>query len=361
MKRKNTKLVKSIQPVVDKKYTAFLKAAKDKILTTRIQIARAACHEQIKLYWWFGQQIVEKQELFGWGKSVIEQLAKDLTVSFPNSSYGFSSRNLWEMRLFYLEYRKYTNLQQLVAEIPWGQNLVILHKVKDINARKYYLHATYQMGWTRNTLVLQIDSQAYERQALAKKQNNFAKALPQHLAEQADKAIKDVYMLDILGLNQPILERNIELSMVNKIKDVMLELGYGFTFVGNQYRIVSPNGTENFIDLLFFNRPLKALIAMELKVGKFKPEYAGKMNYYLNLLDDLVKEEWENPSIGIILCNERDHIDVEYALRGINKPVGVSEFKLTRSLPKKLIGKLPDVETIKTEILKEIKKKIHEN
>ena len=161
-------------------------------------------------------------------------------------------------------------------------------------------------------------------------------------------------MLDTLGLTGPALEAEVEASIVSKIKNVMLELGYGFTFVGSQYRIVAPSKTESFIDLLFFNRHLKSLIAMEIKMGKFKPEYAGKMNYYLNLLDDLVKEEWENPSIGIILCTERNHIDVEYALRGIEKPVGVSEFRLTRTLPNELNGKLPEASLLETKILKEL-------
>lgn len=265
------------------------------------------------------------------------------------------------MRRFYLEYKDYPKLRQLVAEIPWGQHLAILNKVKDIKAKEYYLEATHQMGWTRDVLTLQINSQAYERHALAPKQHNFENALPKHLAEQADRAMKDVYMLDTLGLTRPVLEAEIEGSMVRKIKEVMLELGYGFTFIGNQYRVVAPSGTEIFIDLLFFNRQLRCLVAMELKAGKFKPEYTGKMNYYLNLIDDLVKEEWENPSIGIILCAERNHIDVEYALRGLDKPIGVSEYRLTRTLPNELSGKLPEVEKLEAEILKELNMAEEEN
>lgn len=339
---------------LDSRYKEFLESAKNKILSTRIRIAKAACQAQINLYWWFGQQIVESQEKYGWGKSIVERLAKDLARDFPDATYGFSARNLWEMRLFYLEYKGYPKLQQLVAEIPWGQHLVILHRVKDVKAREYYLEATREMGWTRNTLTLQVNSQAYERQALASKQHNFERALPKHLAEQADRAMKDVYMLDTLGLKKPVLEAEIEISMVNKIKDVILELGYGFTFIGNQYRLVAPSGTESFIDLLFFHRQLRSLIPVEIKSGKFKPEYAGKMNYYLNLLDDLVKEEWENPSIGIILCTDRNRIDVEYALRGIDKPVGVSEFKLTRTLPEGLMGMLPKAKKLEDEILREL-------
>lgn len=257
------------------------------------------------------------------------------------------------MRQFYREYHDDTNLQQLVGEIPWGQNLAIMAKVKDRDARQYYLKATIEMGWSRNVLVHQIESQAYERHHLADKQHNFQKALPEHLAEQADHAMKDVYMLDMLGVEKPVLETELESRMVSKIKDVMLELGYGFAFIGNQYRIVA-NNNEYFIDLLFSNRRLNALVAFELKVGRFKPEYAGKMNFYLNLLDDYVREPNENPSIGIILCKERDHFEVEYALRGIEKPMGVSGYELTRTLPPELRNKLPDPELLEDEIRKEM-------
>ncbi len=257
------------------------------------------------------------------------------------------------MRQFYQEYQGDTNLQQLVGEIPWGQNLAILAMVKDRDARQYYLKATIAMGWSRNVLIHQIESQVYERHQLAEKQHNFQSALPEHLAEQADQTMKDVYMLDMLGVEKPVLEAELESRIVSKIKDVMLELGYGFAFIGNQYRIVA-NNKEYFIDLLFSNRRLNALVAFELKVGSFKPEYAGKMNFYLNLLDDYVREQNENPSIGIILCKERDHFEVEYALRGIDKPVGVSGYGLTRKLPPELHNKLPDPELLEKEMRKEM-------
>ncbi|OYZ36158.1 MAG: hypothetical protein B7Y25_08215 [Alphaproteobacteria bacterium 16-39-46] len=342
----------SLSHSTDTNYVKFLETTKNKILSTRVRIAKAACQEQISLYWWIGKHIIDSQEKYGWGKSIVETLAKDLSKFFQGSTYGFSARNLWDMRRFYLEYKEFPDLRQLVADLPWGQNLVVLNKVKNIEARRYYLEAARQMGWTRDILTLQINSNAFERHALPKKLHNFEQALPKHLAEQADRSMKDIYMLDTLGLTRPMLEAEVEAGMVNKIKDILLELGYGFTFVGNQYRIVAPSKTESFIDLLFFNRHLRLLVAVEIKMGKFKPEYAGKMNYYLNLLDDLVKEEWENPSIGIILCTERNHIDVEYALRGIEKPVGVSEFRLTRTLPEELSGKLPDAALLETEILK---------
>ncbi len=333
-------------------YRQFLDEVKGEIRQTKVHVARSANRELIQLYWRLGKAITEKQAALGWGRSVVERLAQDLRKVFQGRS-GFSTQNLWYMRQFYLEYQEDEDLQQLVGEIPWGQNLAIMAKVKDRNARHYYLKSTLEMGWSRNVLVHQIESQAYERHQLADKQHNFDKALPEHLAEQANQAMKDVYMLDMLGVEKPVLEAELEASMVAKIKDVMLELGYGFAFIGNQYRIVA-NDNEYFIDLLFSNRRLNALVAFELKVGRFKPEYAGKMNFYLNLLDDYVREPNENPSIGIILCKERDHFEVEYALRGIDKPVGVSSYELTKQLPPELKNKLPDPALLEKEIRKEM-------
>jgi predicted nuclease of restriction endonuclease-like (RecB) superfamily len=208
-----------------------------------------------------------------------------------------------------------------------------MSRVEDPKAREYYLRNTRDLMLSRSMLTLQIKNQAYEYQALAKKHHNFQDTLPNKLAIQADQALKDIYTFDALGVTQPIVEAEVESKMVEKIKYVMLTLGYGFTFVGNQYRI-RQNNKDYYIDLLFYNRRLQSLVAMEIKMGSFKPEYAGKMNFYLNLLDDYVREPHENPSIGIILCSERDHFEVEYTLRDINKPVGVSEFRITKNFLK---------------------------
>lgn len=334
-------------------YAEFLNTIKSRIRRAQISASRVLNKGLIGLYWSIGKDIVEKQKKLEWGKAVVEKLAKDLQKDLPTTQ-GFSARNLWNMKRIYEEYADHAILQQLVAEIPWGQNLLILEKVADKNARKYYLKATAEMGWSRNVLLNQIKAKAYERHQLSPKQHNFEKALPVHLAEQADKAMKDVYMLDFLGITKPVIEREIENRMVIAIKDVLLELGYGFAFLGNQYRIKA-NKKEYFIDLLFYHRRLKCLVAVELKAGAFQPEYAGKMNFYLNLLDTYIKEKEENPSIGIILCADRDKFEVEFALRGIDKPVGVAEYRLTTKLPKTLVGKFPDAKKLKREILKELK------
>lgn len=347
------KKIQNTQQQSTSDYAQFLHNIKTRVQHARIAASRSVNRELIALYWSIGKDIVEKQEELGWGKSVVEQLSKDLKKEFPGTE-GFSARNLWDMRRFYEEYQSDTNLQQLVAEIPWGHNLLILNKIKDQNEREYYLRATAEMGWSRNVLLHQIMAQAYERHQLSPKQNNFEKALPEHLAEQAEKAMKDIYALDFLGITEKVVERELENRLVASLKDFLLELGVGFAFLGNQYRIKAGNN-EYFIDMLFFHRKLNCLVAIELKSGPFQPEYAGKMNFYLNLLDDFVKEKAENPSVGIILCTDRDHFEVEYALRGIQRPVGVSQYHLTTELPKEFAGKLPDAEALKREILKGLK------
>lgn len=330
-------------------YQKFLSQATLQIRQARTRAAQSVNAEIISLYWWLGEHIVYHQNLHSWGKSVVEQLSKDLKCVFPGAKFGFSPQNLWYMRQFYLEYKDKPDLQQLVGEIPWGQNIIIMSRIKEDSEKLYYLSATKEQAWTRDTLSEQIKSDAYARHQLPNKQHNFNSTLPEKLAIQADQSMKDIYMFDMLGIAEPIIETEIEKKMVEKIKEVILELGYGFSFIGNQYRIVTPD-SEYFIDLLFYHRKLQSLVAVELKRSRFKPEYAGKMNFYLNLLDDFAKEPHENPSIGIILCGEHTRFDVEYALRGLDKPVGVAGYQLTRDIPEKLRDSLPDVRQLEEKI-----------
>lgn len=334
-------------------YRDFLNKVTSEIRRTRFKAAQFVNREAVSLYWWIGEHIVINQEKHNWGKSVVEELSKDLYKAFPESKFGFSPRNLWDMRRFYLEYKDHAKLRPLVAEIAWSQNLLIMSKVKDEEERLYYLTSTKEYHWTRDTLRSQINSNAYERHKIASKQHNFKKALPEALAKQADQSMKDVYMFDMLGIAPPVIESEIERRMVEKVKEVILELGYGFSFIGNQYRIATPD-SDYFIDLLFYHRKLQSLVALELKTTKFKPEYAGKMNFYLNLLDEFVKEPHENPSIGIILCGEHSKFDVEYALRGIDKPVGVAGYQLTRDVPEQLKNALPDASQLEKKIMFEL-------
>lgn len=330
--------------IISKEYTKFLNEIKSRIITARIQAIRSVNKELINLYFGIGKNIVEKQERFGWGKGVVERLSRDLQKEFSGAK-GYSTQNLWYMRQFYLEYRNFPNLQQLVGEIPWGQNLVILSRLKNMKEREFYIRSTIKFGWSRDILIHQIESEAH-KQVKLEKIHNFPKALPAHLAEQADLAVKDTYALDFLDIAKPILERELERKLLANLKDFIAELGLGFCFIGSQYP-VKLKGKEYYIDLLFFHRNLRCLVAFDLKIGEFKAEYAGKMNLYLNLLDDFVRLPAENPSIGIILCKDRDRLEIEYALHGINKPIGVSKYRLTKRLPKRLTKALPTLEEFK--------------
>lgn len=233
-------------------------------------------------------------------------------------------------------------LRQLVAEISWGQNILIFQRVKDEAARRYYLEATAQLGWTRNVLLNQIKAEAYQA-SLQDKSHNFPAVLPQHLAEQADEALKSRYSLEFLGINQAVHERELEQRLIARLKDFMIELGYGFCFVGSQYRLTLGEN-EYFIDLLFYHRFLKCLVAVELKTGRFRPEYAGKMDFYLEVLNEKERAPDENPAIGIILCAERDQLEVEFSLKSKANAIGVANYQLYPKLPKEYQGRLPTEE-----------------
>jgi predicted nuclease of restriction endonuclease-like (RecB) superfamily len=334
---------KKIMTTKSKDYILFLKDIKNKITNARIKAYRSLNKELIKLYWDIGKSIVEKQEKYGWGKSIVEKLSNDLKKEFLGVK-GYSTQNLWYMRQFYLGYKDTPNLQQLVGEIPWGQNLVILSRIKNIKDREFYIKGTIQLGWSRDVLIHQIEAEAH-KQVKIKKIHNFPKTLPAHLAEQADLTMKDTYTLDFLDVAKPLLERELERKLLENLKKFLTELGLGFCFIGNQYKL-KLNDKEYYIDLLFYHRYLHCLVAIDLKIGEFKPEYAGKINFYLNLLDEKVKLPEENPSIGIIICKDRERLEVEYALKGINKPIGVSKYKITKKLPPKLKNKIPGPEDI---------------
>ncbi len=306
---------------------------------TRIKAYKSLTKYQLSLNFEIGKLIVDSQIKHGWGKHIVTELSKDINQVIDGIT-GYSPQNLWRMRQFYLEYRENEQLQELALQVPWGQNLLIIQKVKDNIEKQYYLQATIEMGWSRAVLLNQIKANAYEHHMINSKQHNFEKTLPVNLSEQAIEALKSEYNLDFLGITKPVSERQLENRLIENVRRLLMELGYGFCFIGNQYRL-KLNQKEYFIDLLFYHRILKCLIAVELKVVEFEPEFAGKMNFYLELLDDTIKTKDDNPSIGIILCPEKDDIEVEYALRSSNKPIGVAEYRLTQELPEKLKGKLP--------------------
>ena len=349
-------------------YAAWLDGLKSRIRSARISAARAVNCELILLYWDIGRGIVEKQEALGWGKSVVEQLSLDLRSAFPGMK-GFSANNLWLMRQFYSEYSSPAFLEQLVQEmqsqrlefpeadvreavvleqlvqeilspVPWGHLVEIVKKVKVPRERLYYLRATAQLGWTRAVLMNQIKADAHGRSLAEGKTHNFPLALPEHLAEQAEEVLKSSYNLEFLGIGREIKERELEDKLIEQLKNFILELGYGFCFIGRQHRVVAGK-KEYFIDLLFYHRFLKCLVAIELKIGEFQPEFAGKMDFYLNVLNEKERATDDNPSIGIILCAEKDDVAVEFALKSKVNPIGVAEYQLKPTLPKELKGKLP--------------------
>ena len=327
-------------------YQNLLSSIKNNIQTARVRASKSINHTLMDMYWDIGKKIAQEQENQKWGKSVVENLSKDLKIIFPNQK-GFSVQNLWYMRQFYMTYKDNPILQQAVGEIPWTHNIVIMTKVKEPIEQEFYLQATSEFGWTKAILENQIKANAYKTLKVNFKTHNFQKTLGENLALQAEEVLKSEYNLEFLGLSALVKERELENHILQKIKDFMLELGYGFAFLGSQYKI-KLGENEYFIDLLFSHRSLQCLVAIELKITKFTPEHAGKMNFYLEVLDDTVKLPHENPSIGIILCAEKDNLEVEYALRSQKKPIGVAEYILYKELPEELSKQLPSSKDLKT-------------
>jgi predicted nuclease of restriction endonuclease-like (RecB) superfamily len=323
-------------------YFQLVKEIKERIKSAQYEALKAVNKKLIALYWDIGKMIIERQEGETWGKAIVDRLAADLQIEFPGIS-GFSSRNLWKMRDFYLNYHKNKKLPPLVAEIGWAHNIVILEKCKDDLEREFYIRMTRRMGWTKNVLIHQIENKTYEKTIL--NQTNFDRTLPNEIKDQARLAVKDEYLFDFLDLGEEHSERQLEQAVLLKIESFLREMGGLFSFIGSQYRL-EVAGNEYFIDLLLYHRHLKCLVAIELKVGKFLPEYVGKMQFYLAALDDLVRLDGENPSIGIILCKDKEKTIVEYALRETRKPIGVGQYKIVSSLPEDLAKELPGAAVI---------------
>ena len=328
-------------PISDN-YRHLLMELKQRIRSAQYEALKAVNREMINLYWDIGQIIVTQQQGASWGKSVVEQLAKDLQAEFPGIS-GFSAANLWRMRLFYESYVNNEKLAPMVREIGWTHNLVIVEKCKDNLEREFYIRMTRKFGWTKNVLIHQIENQTYEKTLL--NQTNFDKTVPAEIRNQLKLAVKDEYTFDFLELADEHSERQLEQAILARVEAFLQEMGGRFTFVGSQYRL-EIGDKEFFIDLLLYHRQLKCLVAIELKTGEFLPEYVGKMQFYLAALDDLSRFPDENLSIGIILCKSKDKTIVEYALRESNKPIGIATYKLFSTLPQELKNQLPAPEQV---------------
>ena len=321
-------------------YDELLAGLKARIRTAQVRAALSVNRELIALYFDLGREIVERQESAGWGGAVIDRLSRDLRAAFPGVS-GFSRRNLYRMRAFYLAYRDGGGIvPQLVAQIPWGHNSALLEKVSDSDERAWYAAQTFEHGWSRAVLLSQIETDLYGRQVTAPKTTNFPATLPPPQSDLAHGVLKDPYVFDFLTLADDAQERDLERGLIERIQGFLMELGAGFAFLGSQYHL-EVGGQDFYVDLLFYHHRLRCLVAIDLKMDDFKPEHAGKMNFYLSALDDLVRHPDDGPSIGIVLCRGRNRTVAEYALRDTHKPIGVSEWRLTHTLPGELQEALP--------------------
>jgi predicted nuclease of restriction endonuclease-like (RecB) superfamily len=336
-------------------YLRFFNELKGWIRTARVKATLSANRELIELYWRIGKGIVERQRVAGWGRSVVERLSRDLRSEFPQSR-GFSIQNIWKMRAFFLAWtRKHSNLSQAVreldvlamppelGEIPWGQNTELIFRLKNPVERLWYARKTVEQGWSRAVLVHQIEVGLFER--LGKSVTNFAKTLPPVQSDLALQVMKDPYVFDVKDMSERLAERDLERTLVEDIQKLLLELGVGFAFVGSQYRL-EVAGEDFYIDLLFYHYRLRCFVVVDLKTGPFQPEHAGKMNFYLSAVDDILKGEHDNPTIGIILCKTRKRLIAEYALRNMESPIGVSGYRLTRRMPEELQKSLPSAEEL---------------
>ena len=323
-------------------YAHLLAEVKERVRSAQYAALKAVNTELVGLYWDIGKMIVERQRDAEQGSAIAEQLSNDLRAEFPEIG-GFSRRNVFYMREFYLLYCDDERVQPLVAQIGWTHNLVIFQRCKDSLEREFYIRMTRKFGWSKHVLIHQIDNQSYEKSLLG--QTNFDQALTPELRAQAKLAVKDEYTFDFLELGEEHSERELERALIARIEDFLRAMGGRFAFMGSQYRL-EVDGREFFIDLLLFHRRLRCLVAIELKVGEFQPEFVGKMQFYLTALDRQVRQEDENPSIGIILCKEKSRTIVEYALHDARKPIGVATYEITKTLPQELRGQLPQPEEI---------------
>ncbi len=340
-------------------YAALLEDIKNRVRRAQVRAAVAGNRELLCLYWEIGHEIVARQRRDGWGARIIDCLAADLQRVFPGIK-GFSRTNIQRMRAFYSAYAAENEIvpqavgqldsaviPSAVADIPWGHNVVLLEKLKDNAKRLWYAHKTVQHGWSRAVLVHQIESDLFGREGQAV--TNFSETLPVSQSDLAQQTVKDPYVFDFLTLADDAQERELERGLLEHLRDFMLELGVGFAFVGSQYHL-EISGKDYYLDLLFYHLKLRAFVVIDLKVEEFKPEFAGKMNFYLSAVDERLRHPDDHSSIGIILCKARDRITVEYSLRDTRKPIGVSKYKLTATLPSTLQSSLPTVEQLEEEL-----------
>ena len=326
--------------ILDKNYVSVFENIKEQIRMAQHKALLNANREMIYLYWNIGKIIDANSE---WGNKFVDNLSKDIRREFP-SSKGFSTRNLKSMVRFYREYQEVEFVQTVSAQIPWSHNLEIL-RVKSKEERLWYIEKTIENGWSKNILAHQIDTNLYMRQVENKKISNFQNRLEVSQSELILETMKDPYVFDFLDLQENIKEKDLETALMNNITKVLLELGKGFAFIGNQYHLEIA-GEDFFIDLLFYNITIKCYVVIELKIGQFKPEYAGQLSFYLTAVDETLKIKSDKPTIGLLLCRHKNNIIAEYTLRDMEKPMGVSEYSVNDYLPQDLKDDLPSLEEL---------------
>ena len=329
----------------DNQYLSVIETIKAEIAGSQYKAVLQVNKEMTLLYYNIGK-IINEHKI--WGNKFIDNLAKDINLAYPNST-GYSVRNLKYMAKFAAEFPDEECVQQVVAQIPWGHNIVLLDKVGDRSVRKWYIKKTIENGWSRNVLVHQIESGLYERQEVVKKISNFEQLLPASQGELAKQTMKDPYIFDFIPFKEDMVERDIEQALVKDVTALLLELGTGFAFIGNQYHL-NVGGDDFYIDLLFYNLNLRCYVVIELKTGDFKPEYAGQLNFYLSAVDAQLKKETDNSTIGLLLCKSKNNLVAEYSLKDMSKPMGISEYKISSVLPESLSEQLPSIEDIQKRI-----------
>lgn len=326
-------------------YINVLENIKKEIVTAQYKASVQVNVEMLLLYHDIGCIINSHK---AWGNKFIENLANDIKLAFP-SVKGYSVRNLKYMAKFAETYPDKEFVQQVVAQIPWGHNLIILDKIDNMVERIWYLKNIIKNGWSRNVLIHQIESGLFQRQVLANKVSNFENRLPSPQSELAVQTMKDPYVFDFIQIREEMVERDIEQALIKDVTKLLLELGTGFAFLGNQYHL-NIGGEDFYVDLLFYNLNLRCYVVIELKTGEFKPEYVGQLNFYLSAVDSVLKKELDNSTIGLLLCKTKNNLVAEYSLKDISKPIGVSEYKITNNLPDEFEKQLPSIEDIQSRI-----------
>ncbi|MFT6106775.1 MAG: putative nuclease of restriction endonuclease-like (RecB) superfamily [Rickettsiales bacterium] len=332
--------------IISEDYSALLTDLKERVSSSRLKATKAVNKELLVLYHHIGSEILTRQKQNEWGAKIIDRLSADLLKAFPEMK-GFSIRNLKYMRRFAQEYENSQFVQEVLAQLTWYHHITLLEKIPDQEIRIFYIENAIKYGWSRNVMVMQIETELHKRQSKAI--SNFDQKLELSQSDLANQTLKDPYIFDFLSIGKEAKEREVEKALIVHIEKFLLELGEGFAFVGRQYHL-EVGDQDFYIDLLFYHLKLRCFVVIELKDGDFKPEYAGKINFYLSAVDDLIKHPDDNPSIGLILCKSKNNILAEYALKNMTKPIGLAEYKLTKSLPENLKTALPTIEELEEEL-----------